>query len=328
MKLRFTASIVAALACLLGLPAPQRCLAQTGVRDAIFQSALPLYADNSPAPLDPEITSTGAFPECTWQKVVYTGKTDRVPGLLFLPAGRSKPVACILLLHGLGGNKEQLIPLARFLASIGYASWAIDDVGSGERALPGHSFPSYSSLGDLTAGVTTETSTTIVDMRRGLDYLETRPEIDHRKFGLMGFSLGALLGGILGAVEPRLDAAILVSGGGDLGQILVGEAKTDVAFGKIYQSLLESADPNTLEQGLENIDPINFVGHISPRPLLMEHGRLDKIIPADTAEALFDAARQPKVIDWYPDAGHIPPPLELYPSISIFLDKYLPLPGR
>jgi len=276
------------------------------------------------------LVSSGTYPECTWQKIVYTGQDDRVPGLFFLPIGVSSkaPVPCIVLLHGLGGSKQQLIPLARFLGSIGYASWAIDDADSGERALSTKTFPDYKSLGELVTGITGLTTTTIVDQRRGLDYLDTRPEINHQQIGMLGISLGALLGGVLGGVEPRLKAVILISGGGDLGEILVGEAKTDVAFGKLYPALLSSADPALLEQQLADIDPINFIAHISPRPLIMEHGRLDRIIPPDTAVALFDAANQPKSIEWFDKAGHPPPPMDLYPSISIFLDKYLPLPGR
>jgi fermentation-respiration switch protein FrsA (DUF1100 family) len=309
------------------------CLAQPSSREAVYKAASRLYADDTRVPLGAQVVSSGTYPESTWEKITYQGKADRVPALLFLPAkpaavtGKVKPIPCILLLHGLGGSKEQMIPLARILASLGYASWAIDDSGSGER-YNDNSFPNYASLQDLAVGISSQMEATVVDERRGLDYLDERPELDHGHFGLLGFSLGALLGGVLGGVDPRLKAAILVSGGGNIGDIMVDEAKANVAFGEIYPTLLQSANPAQLNQMLEDIDPINFVSHIAPRPILMEHGRLDTIIPPDLAQSLYDAAEQPKQIVWFPTAGHIPSPLAMYSSVSIFLFKYLPLPTK
>jgi len=312
-----------------------RCEAQAADHETVYEAAIHLYADNSTAPLNAAVSDSGVYQESTWQKITYQGASGRVSGLLFLPtkpaaaaAGVAKILPCLILLHGLGGSKEQMIPVARFMAGIGYASWAIDDVGAGDRKAPGGALPVYSTIPELAAGVCADTETTVVDQRRGLDYLDTRSELDHSRYGVVGFSLGALVGGVFSAVDPRIKAAILVSGGGNLGEIMVAEAKINVAFGKMYPQLLSTADPVQLEGLLQNIDPINFVAHIAPRPLLMEHGRLDTIIPPDTAQALFDAAEQPKQIDWYPNAGHPPPPMTIFPAVSAFLYKYLPLAGQ
>jgi uncharacterized protein len=309
---------------------PCVCMAQVQTPDEIYESALPLYADSSIEPLSPMLVTSGTYDECTWQKISYQGKTDRLPGLLFLPIGASssKPVPCLLLLHGLGGRKEQMVPIARFLASIGYACWAIDNVGSGERAVTNAPAPAFADYASFAIGLNEQSQTQIVDLRRGIDYLNTRPEIDHAHIGLMGFSLGALIGGVLAGVDSRVCAVILVSGGGNLGEILVDLAKDDPRIGKLYPPFLSTTDPIALEQSLALDDPLNFVAHISPRPLLMEHGRLDKVILPDNAEALFEAAQRPKQIVWYPNAGHIPPPFDLYPSVSEFLDKYMPVAGR
>ena len=313
---------------LLGLVSTRVLYAQTAGIDAVYRSSLADYADPASPALQTSILDSGSYPESTWQKLTYTGKVGPVPALFFQPTATSSahPVPCLLLLHGLGGRKEQMIPVARFFAAIGYASLIIDDVGAGERK-PAVS-QSITGISDLAANVVQSFQTTVVDWRRGIDYLQTQPQIDHSHVAAMGFSLGALVSTVLGGVEPRICAVILVSGGGDLGQIMVGEAKMGVAFGKLYPTILSGADPDALEQMLAPVDPVNFAGHIAPRPLLMEHGKLDNIIPPANAQALYDAAEQPKQIVWFPDAGHIPPPLDIYPSISIFLDKYLPAAGR
>ena len=51
------------------------------------------------------------------------------------------------------------------------------------------------------------------DLGRSIDYLETRPDIDHEKLAYEGYSLGAALGSLLPGVEPRFKALVLVCGG-------------------------------------------------------------------------------------------------------------------
>ena len=51
------------------------------------------------------------------------------------------------------------------------------------------------------------------------------------------------------------------------------------------------------------IEPIRFIRHASPTPLLLQNGRSDDLVPAADAEGLHAAAPEPKTILWY-DAGH------------------------
>lgn len=51
------------------------------------------------------------------------------------------------------------------------------------------------------------------DLRRSIDYLETRPDIDRTRLAYFGISLGAQEGVLMNAVEPRFRAAILAWGG-------------------------------------------------------------------------------------------------------------------
>jgi fermentation-respiration switch protein FrsA (DUF1100 family) len=129
-------------------------------------------------------------------------------------------------------------------------------------------------------------------------------------------------------VDPRVDLVVLISGGGNLSELMIGGAKNGTGYGRLYSGLLQGADPVWLEKQLSCVDPINYVSRISPHPLLMEHGQLDRVVPPDTAMALFDAALQPKYIQWYPNEGHVPPSSDTFPSITAFLQKYLPLNSR
>jgi uncharacterized protein len=51
------------------------------------------------------------------------------------------------------------------------------------------------------------------------------------------------------------------------------------------------------------IEPIRFIPHASPTPLLLQSGRLDTLVPVADAEDLHQAAPAPKTIYWYA-AGH------------------------
>ena len=56
-----------------------------------------------------------------------------------------------------------------------------------------------------------------LDVRRGIDFLESRPEIDRERIAFYGLSMGADEGPIVGAVEPRMRTLVLVAGGLDDG---------------------------------------------------------------------------------------------------------------
>ena len=53
----------------------------------------------------------------------------------------------------------------------------------------------------------------VTDLRRGLDYLETRPDIDMTRVAAYAPSAGSVLGMVLGAVEPRYRAFVFIGAG-------------------------------------------------------------------------------------------------------------------
>jgi eukaryotic-like serine/threonine-protein kinase len=56
---------------------------------------------------------------------------------------------------------------------------------------------------------------TVKDFKRCVDYLENRPDIDTRRLAYYGMSRGAILGGIIPAVDDRLKVSILLGAGVD-----------------------------------------------------------------------------------------------------------------
>lgn len=135
------------------------------------------------------------------------------------------------------------------------------------------------------------------DLGRTLDYLEQREDIDASKVGYLGFSAGGVLALPLLALEPRLEAAVLLGGG--------------LPFD-------DAAPPET--------EPVNFVPRIT-LPVLMVNGRYDTLVPVDVAQKpLFDLLRTPAADKRYYalEGGHLSVPRPEVARLALdFLDCYL-----
>ncbi len=113
------------------------------------------------------------------------GEAD-IPLLLALPPKREGPVPLVILLHGLGGRKKQLIDLyARRLAEKGIASAAFDLDGHGDRKTPSNDFSKKLRSRNLLA-VGLAISRSVVDGRRVIDYAATRAELDVGNTAVLG----------------------------------------------------------------------------------------------------------------------------------------------
>ena len=287
-------------------------------RETVYRDALPLYQYDAHQALAVKTVETRTFADCRMLRFSY-GSThgQRVPALLFLPpkASPAQPVPCLVILHGLGGSKEMMAGLARFAAGAGYASLVIDEYGQGERV--------RDQTGTQAEQLARAVRQTVVDVRRGLDYLATRQDINSQKTGLVGVSLGAIIGTVTAGVEPRLKATALISGGGDWGLILKTLSARHATVGGRSTAGFQQADWAKLSAFLAPEDPLTFAPHIAPRALLLLHGRKDDTIVPQAAQELYDAAQQPKEIQWFAPYGHVPPPEVVYPALKAFFGQKL-----
>lgn len=284
-------------------------------RDAAYQKALPLYQYDARKPLVVKPGETRTIQGVKLLRFSYASTHgERVPALLFLPrtASAAHPALCLVLLHGLGGSKEVMAGLALEMARAGYASLAIDEYGQGERA--GARPPDRSQAEELGLAV----RQSAVDVRRGMDYLETRKEINPKRIGMVGVSLGAILSTVVSGVDSRVKAVALISGGGDWALILKTLAARNAVVGGRSTGSFRDVSADALNALLAPEDPLTFAAQIAPRALLMLGGRLDTTIVPKSSEELFEAARGPKEIRWYAAYGHVPPPELTTPAVKAF----------
>lgn len=136
------------------------------------------------------------------------------------------------------------------------------------------------------------------DLRRSVDYLLSRDDIDGERIAYYGLSLGAHVGPIMTAVEPRFATSILVAGG-------------------LYR-YPEGWPPEA--------QPLNFLPRVE-MPTLMVNGNKDFGLPIETnVQAMFDrlgvdSDRKRLVVL---EGGHVPEsPNDVIRAVLDWLDRWL-----
>lgn len=258
------------------------------------------YAYDQALPLDATSTVVSGSAQTVAEEITFHSTAgETVSAMLYRPASAA-PAPVVLFLHGLGGDRTNVSLLAPFLCPAGIAALSIDAQFHGKRKVEGREIISSDLLLTLQGF-----RQSIVDNRRALDYIATRPELDASRVYLIGASMGGIMGSMVAALDERIRAALLVVGGGDLATML---SSSQIAEARETRGILDDLEP--FKPLLDLIEPTRFVAHISPRPLWMLNGSHDQIIPPACAQALFDAALEPRHIEWYDStaqAGHIPP---------------------
>jgi len=247
----------------------------------ILTAAVCLAADPKPvvpfkvdpkAPLKSEAKIIETEKEFTKYRIEFNGiEGDRVPGHLYLPKEIRGRVPAVLVQHGIGDKKRAayIVECCKMLNARGIIALAIDAPERGERKGPGKSGPNMVNLFAVQAWYRQHCG----DYSRALDYLESRPDVDARRLGYVGFSWGAMTGVTFTAHDPRVKAMTSVVGGGLIG--LLGK----------------------------QLDPVSNVRRIAPRPLLFINAKQDQIVLRPFANALHKAAGPHAIVKWY-DTDH------------------------
>ena len=130
-----------------------------------------------------------------------------------------------------------------------------------------------------------------------IDYLETRADVDSSSIVLAGASFGAQLVTVAGALDERAAYVLSIYGGGDYAALLRGNLRLKPMW---LRSLIAGAGGWLLDP----IEPLHYVGLISPRPFVIINGFRDERIPTYSVAVLYETAREPKQLIWL-DEGHI-----------------------
>ena len=252
----------------------------------------------------------------------------KLSGIVHVPddlrPGERRPA--FLVLHGFGGNKigGGSTKTAELLCSWGYVAIRFDFRGCGD------------SEGDHGWIICLDQ---VADTRNVLTYMQTRPDVDPDRIGLIGSSFGAAVAIYTGGVDQRVAAVISQGGWGDGERKFRGQHPTPEKWerftnmltegkrhreqtGKslmvprydivpIPEHLRDNVAPGSIQefpaetaQSMFDFRADEVVGNIAPRPLLLLHASKDSVTPTEQSVELFKRAGMPTDLHLVADADH------------------------
>ena len=200
-----------------------------------------------------------------------------MPALLVKPHDEAPTggLPAVLIQHGYGAEKADLLPLASLLVSHGFIALLPDAWGHGER------FPASGPnwMTQISADYFIEVvRNTVDDMRDALSWLAAVPGARADQLIVGGFSMGAVASLVVGSEDERA-SGLIVAAGASLPDLLP-------------ISLFGSAPPSEAAQAWALAhDAAANIGRLAPKPLLIQHGRADDMVPVSGALRLYEAAQ-------------------------------------
>jgi uncharacterized protein len=146
------------------------------------------------------------------------------------------------------------------------------------------------------------------DLESAIDFLHMLPEVDRNKIYLLGSSGGAAACIYAAAHNKRVSAVATLACPAEFDFMAGGQTAESLVARFREIGIIKDADfPPSTEKWLEGfkaVAPIEYVGKISPKPLLLLHGESDDVVPVEHVERLYAKAGQPKEKIILPGAGH------------------------
>jgi len=279
--------------------------------ESIYEENLHLFDYDQEAPLDIQELETRRDGNLTVYEITYASPMGgRVPATLIVPDGRG-PFAGMVLLHGTSSNRQDFFWMGRRYACMGTVVILIDAPFN----RPEHGGPDRQSI-NFGAGFVEEHTQLIVDLRRAVDLLIVRPDVDPDRITYVGVSYGAVAGGLLAGVEDRVQAYGLMVGDGGLVEHFLGPNEVTAYIGS------SASVPDHWVEAMWPVESIHYVSHAAPAALLFQNGANDHMVPAPEAALYQQAGSDPKTIMWY-DSGHWPLPPQAHSDQAEWFQQYI-----
>ena len=226
--------------------------------------------------------------------IIYTSpKGGLVPAYLVVPKGQG-PFAAVIWGHWYWENspmrnRKQFLDEAVALAGAAVVSLLTD----GPVARPGH----VQDRTPLNEQQTVDFVQQVVDMRRGVDVLLARMDVDPKRIAYVGHSYNAGIGGILAGVERRFKAFVLMAGG------LSDEVDLKTPE---YQEFRQKIGPEKFDAFVAKyyyLDQGKYVSHAAPAVVFLQYATQEKFLTPERARQYEAIVSEPKRFKLY-EAPH------------------------
>lgn len=137
--------------------------------------------------------------------------------------------------------------------------------------------------------------TEALKVRRGLDLLLARGDVDPARIAVVGHDYGAMYSILLAGVDPRPSVYVLMAA-------TPHHADWNIPFW-LAPGGLDDAGQAAYREGMAILDPMTAVATAAPATILFQFARDDAYIPEAAALAFYAAASSPKRLELF-DAEH------------------------
>jgi dienelactone hydrolase len=243
---------------------------------------LDLYDYDSSAPFEEQEVKSEEKEGATVHDLSYAGPNGRITAFYVVPAGDG-PFPAVLFMPGAPGARFTFFSEAVELAKRGIASLLPD---------PPYARPPIEDVVEFKPADRDGIVQEVVEMRRAVDFLVSKDEIDPSRLGYVGFSWGGSLGANFAGVERRVGSFVLMSAIPRLSAdmtALAEERGVDAAEG--------------YEEAMKPIDAVDYLPHVAPNALFLQFGSEDTRPSPEMGKEVQAAASMPKQAKWY-EGGH------------------------
>lgn len=199
----------------------------------------------------------------TWEKVYGVSS-------LFLPDKKEKlPLVFVCCGHGKEGRlTSSYQAMGHRLASMGIAALVIDNIGQGDRKLTAEDIDHWNAVSPFFCGLTLQ-GLIVMETIALIRYMKTDQRFDSTRFGACGNSGGGTLTMFLAALAPEL--SVISSSG----------YPSEISY--ILQKERRHCACNLLPGEAFEAEMWELYSVFAPKPLLLEGGESDTLIPSDLA---------------------------------------------
>lgn len=206
------------------------------------------------------------------------------------------PFPAVIVLDITGGDQSLSRNISRVLAQNRVAALFVQMAYYPPRRPPNSRLRLLSLNFSHTIAAATQT---VLDCRFAAAWLASRPDIDAKRVGILGTSLGSFIATLTGEMDDRISRVAIVLGGGGL-----VDAFYDHPLALQYRKPFEAVGGTKqhVKDLIAPVDPITSAANLRNRKVLMVAASRDEVVPPSATRALWQELGKPKIV-WY-DTTH------------------------
>ena len=133
-----------------------------------------------------------------------------------------------------------------------------------------------------------------------LAWLDREPDVDSRRIGIVGFSLGAMVATIAAGADQRISAAALVMAGAGFDEIFLNSRAEFISNVRKNAFLKFALNPDRfsekIREATRDIEPAYWAKNIHPRQAILFQAVKDSFIPEYSRRELYHALGAPETV--------------------------------